>query len=54
VTVLRDADKALEPVDIKPIHWQVQDFALMHSRLGQQREYVVLRRWALRAIEPSD
>ena len=50
VTVLRDADKALEPMDIKPIHWPVQDFALMHSRLGQQREYVTLRRWALRGI----
>ena len=47
VTILRDADKALEPVGIKPIHWQAREFALMHSRMGKTREYVVLRRWSL-------
>lgn len=47
VTLLRDADKALEPVAIEPIHWRVDEFALMHSRMGQEREYVALRRWPL-------
>jgi len=47
VTVLRDADKPLDGFEIKPIRWQVRDFALMHSRMGKEREYVVLRRWSL-------
>jgi len=47
VTVLRDADKPLEPVAIPAIHWPVREFVLMHSRTGQEREYVVLRRWTL-------
>lgn len=47
VTLLRDADSALDPTDIDPIRWPVQDFALMQSRSAPVREYVVLRRWRL-------
>jgi 2'-5' RNA ligase len=47
VTLLRHADKSLPATAIGPITWTIRDLVLMHSRIGQQREYSVLHRWAL-------
>jgi 2'-5' RNA ligase len=47
ITVLRDADKPLPPVSIKPIVWPAREFVLIHSQLGKERRYTELGRWPL-------
>lgn len=49
VTLLRHADRRLEPTAIDPIAWPIRDFVLMHSQVGQQRRYSLLHRWPLAA-----
>jgi 2'-5' RNA ligase len=56
VTVLRDADVALPltPIpsaQIPSITWHVDEFVLIHSRLGAQSQYRVLGRWPLRQCD---
>lgn len=48
VTVLRDADVALPLTPIPPTTWYVDEFVLIHSRLGAQPQYRVLGCWPLR------
>ena len=43
LTIVRDARRALEPVAIEPLRWQVDGFALVDSRPG--RPYEILQRW---------
>ena len=45
VTLLYDTH-VLQPQAIDPIHWQVRDFALVHSVVGRA-EYRVLKSWSL-------
>ena len=47
VTVVRDADRVLKPTPIAPIAWPVGEFVLVHSQLGADSRYTVVRRWPL-------
>jgi 2'-5' RNA ligase len=47
VTVLRDSDVMLPSMPISPLSWPVEDFVLIHSFIGPQSRYRVLRRWPL-------
>ena len=52
VTLLYDTH-ALVPQAIDPIHWQVRDFALVHSVVGRG-EYRVLKSWSLASNAGAD
>lgn len=43
LTIVRGARRQIEPVAIDPLRWQVDGFALVHSRPG--RPYEILQRW---------
>jgi 2'-5' RNA ligase len=47
VTCLRRVERPAQPVSIKPLRWQVQEFVLIHSVLTGPPEYRVLARWPL-------
>jgi len=53
ITVLRDADKALNPCAIEPFNWRVRDFALIDSQTGRQARYTELGRWSLAPAKGS-
>lgn len=48
VTVLRDAQDAMQPGPVTPVQWPVDDFVLVDSQLGSRNVYEVLGRWSLR------
>jgi RNA 2',3'-cyclic 3'-phosphodiesterase len=48
VTVLRDSDVTLPLVPIPRLIWQVDEFVLIHSRIGAKSQYRLLGRWPLR------
>jgi 2'-5' RNA ligase len=53
VTVLRDSDVTLPSMSISALNWHVEDFVLIHSCIGAQSHYRVLRRWPLRAAQAA-
>ena len=48
LTLLYDGQLVAEQ-DAGPVEWQVREFVLLHSRIGQNQPYAVLKRWALSA-----
>lgn len=46
LTMLYDG-ATIAPQAIEPVEWQVREFVLIHSRIGQNLPYTVLRRWPL-------
>lgn len=48
VTILRDADRALQAVLPAPLRWRIDEFVLIDSRTQPFAPYRVLGRWALR------
>ncbi len=46
ITLLYSDSAMLEPAAIEPIAWTMQEFALVHSAVGQ-KGYRILARWAL-------
>lgn len=48
VTVLRDADSPVDRELPEPVHWRVDDFVLVDSRIQPFAPYRIIGRWPLR------
>lgn len=54
LTILRDAQRGLPDTALKPVSWEVRDFALIRSRLDRSpSDYEVLGQWPLIEGPPS-